>query len=61
MRFLRSKGANDAPENADVIARLSAVTSRGKLEVSEYFGRENELPAIHRPSWSPDEVDGRHE
>lgn len=54
MRFLKGMRDVVSPDNDAVTARLSAVTSRGKIEVSSYHCGES--PSVERRFFSPDEA-----
>ncbi len=54
MRFLKGMRDYVSPDNDAVTARLSAVTSRGKIEVSSYHCGES--ASVERRLWSQDEV-----
>ncbi len=54
MRFLKGMRDYVSPDNGAVTARLSAVTNRGKIEVSSYHCGES--APVERRLWSQDEV-----
>ena len=56
MRFFTRVRDLGSPENDQVAARLSAVTSRGKSEVCSDFGDSQSQRSVERRFWSPDEV-----
>lgn len=55
MRFLKAVRDLGSPENDAVTARLSAVTSRGKVEVSSYHCAEAQ--SVERRFFAPDDVE----
>lgn len=60
MRFLRGVRP-EAPENAAVAARLSAVADRGKLEGSEHCAIEAPAAAriVQQRFWTPRQIGER--
>ena len=55
MRFLKGMRDVGSPDNDAITARLSAVTSRGKMEVSSYHCGEGQ--SVERRFFAPDEVE----
>jgi len=58
MRFLKSMRAPGAAENAALAERLSAITNRGRVELSSYpvLDEPSEPQGMQRIFWTPDEL-----